>query len=98
MDAGIGSARALGQRRFSRDAAESGLEFSLDGWKAGLDLPTLKIGAVVGEGELPGLEAGVGLGLVRHLESLYSSLRDEDGWVRSLDAPVREQARRGHIS
>jgi hypothetical protein len=29
-------------------------------------LPALKVGAVVGQGELPGLEAGIGLRLVRH--------------------------------
>ena len=58
MHAGVGAAGALGKRRFARDAAEGGLQFSLDGGLAGLNLPAAVIGAVVGEGELPGAEIG----------------------------------------
>ena len=47
--------------RFS-DFGEDGFEDALDSGQAGLDLPAVVIGAVVGEGQLPGLDAGVGLG------------------------------------
>ena len=73
VDAGVGAARALGQWRFSRDAAERSLQLALDGREAGLHLPALKVGAVVGEGKLPGLEAGIGLRLIGH-------------WIRCLSA------------
>jgi hypothetical protein len=60
VDASIGAARALGQRRFTGNAAEGCLELALDGGVPGLNLPAVKIGAVVGEGELPGLRGGGG--------------------------------------
>jgi hypothetical protein len=55
VHAGVGAAGALGQRRFTDDAAEGGLQLALDGGFAGLDLPSVEIGAVVGEGEFPRL-------------------------------------------
>ena len=55
MHAGVGAAGALGQGRFADNATESGLQFTLDCEKAGLDLPAGEIGAVVGEGEFPRL-------------------------------------------
>jgi len=45
---------------FAGDAAEGGLEFTLDGGLAGLNLPTAEIGAIVGEGELEGSRGGLG--------------------------------------
>src|SRR5580698_750222 len=56
VDAGIGAAGALGQWGFAGDAAEGGLQFSLDGGLTGLDLPAAEVGAVVGEGQLPGMK------------------------------------------
>lgn len=61
VDACIRAAGALRERRLAGDAAERRLQFALDGREAGLNLPALKIGAVVSEGELPGLEVRGGL-------------------------------------
>ena len=66
VDSGIGAAGALGQRRFAGDAAESGLQFALDGGLAGLHLPALEASAIVGEGYFPSLERRCGLVLVAH--------------------------------
>jgi len=57
---GVGASRALGQRRFAGDAVEGSLEFALDSGIPRLYLPAVKIGAVVSEGELPGLRSGAG--------------------------------------
>ena len=51
VDAGIGASRALGQELFSGEALDGVGESSLDGGLAGLDLPAVEGGAVVGEGE-----------------------------------------------
>ena len=56
VDSGVGAAGALRQRRLAGDAAQRGLQFALDGRQAGLHLPALEVGAVVGQGQLPGLE------------------------------------------
>lgn len=72
VDAGVGAAGTLRERGFSRDAAESCLELALDGGQAGLHLPALKGGAVVGQSELPVLEAGIGLRFDRHWSCLPS--------------------------
>jgi len=60
VDAGVCAPRPLGERRFSGDATEGCLEFSLDGGVPRLNLPAAKIGAVIGEGEHPGLRSGAG--------------------------------------
>ena len=62
VHAGVGAARTLGQGRFADDAAESRLQFALNSAMAGLDLPAVKVGAVVGEGEFPRLICSGGLG------------------------------------
>lgn len=59
VNAGVGAARALRERGFTGDAAEGGLEFTLDCELAGLDLPAAEVSAVVGEGELEGLRNGL---------------------------------------
>ena len=62
VNAGVGAARALGQRGFAGDPAQGGLQFALDGRLSRLNLPAAEVGAVVGQGQLPGLrEARVGL-------------------------------------
>lgn len=66
MDSSVGAAGALRQGRFARDSAEGCLELSLDGRQAGLDLPALEVRSIVGEGQLPGLEAGIGLRFLGH--------------------------------
>ena len=53
MDAGVGTAGALGQDAFADGAVDGVGEESLDGGQAGLDLPAVVRGAVVGEDELP---------------------------------------------
>jgi len=46
---------------------EGGLKFALDGEFAGLDLPAMEVGAVVGEGEFPVLGLlGCDLGGIGH--------------------------------
>ena len=55
VHAGVGAAGALGQRRLADDAPESRLQFALDGGFAGLDLPAVEVGAVVGESQFPRL-------------------------------------------
>ena len=51
VNAGVGASGALGQELFSGEALDGFGESSLDGGLAGLDLPAVKGGAVVGEGE-----------------------------------------------
>ncbi len=63
MDAGVGASRALGQGRFAGDMAKRRLQLALDGTFAGLHLPAVEIGAVVGQGQLPGSGARDGLGV-----------------------------------
>ena len=52
---GIGAARSLGQRRLADNACEGGLQFALDGAFAGLHLPPVEVGSVIGDDEFPGL-------------------------------------------
>ena len=66
VDAGVGAAGTLGEGRFAGDAAQGGLQLALDGGFTGLNLPAPELGAVVGQGELPGLQAGCGLGAYSH--------------------------------
>ena len=51
VHAGVGASGALGQKLFSGEALDGVGESSLDGGLAGLDLPAVKGGAVIGEGE-----------------------------------------------
>ena len=53
MNAGIGAAGALWEDGFAGDLADGFGECALDGRKAGLNLPTVEVGAVVTESELP---------------------------------------------
>ena len=66
MDAGVGATGTLGQRSLAGDTAQSGLQLALDGGLSGLNLPAAELRAVVGQGQLPGLQAGSGLGDVGH--------------------------------
>ncbi len=66
MNAGIGAPRALGQGRFPANPPQRRLQFSLDGSFSRLHLPAAEIRAVVGQGQLPGLERGLGLGGFDH--------------------------------
>ena len=66
VHAGVGASRALGQRRFSGDPAQSRLQLALNGELARLHLPAAELRAVVGQGQLPVLELGRGLGLFGH--------------------------------
>ena len=50
VDAGVGAAGALGEDGFTGDVVEGLGEGALDGEKAGLDLPAVEVGAVVGRG------------------------------------------------
>src|ERR1700677_452923 len=50
MDAGVGAAGALRQRGFACNAAERCLKLALDGSNAGLHLPALEVGSIVGQG------------------------------------------------
>lgn len=61
VDAGIGAARPLRKRRLAGNAAKRGLQLALDRRKAGLNLPALKVRAVVGKSELPGLKGSLSL-------------------------------------
>ena len=67
MNAGVGAARALGERGFAGDPAQGRLQFALDCWLPGLHLPAAEIGAVIGQGQLPGLWSGRGFGRDRSL-------------------------------
>ena len=53
MYAGIGASGTLGQGCLTGHPPERGLQFSLDGGPAGLDLPSAEIASVVGKGSLP---------------------------------------------
>lgn len=53
VDAGIGAPASLRENGFSGDAFDGGRELALDSSVAGLDLPAVEIGSVIGEGELP---------------------------------------------
>ena len=53
VDAGVGAAGALGKTVFAGDMGDAAGERALDGGEAGLDLPAVKCGAVVGESDLP---------------------------------------------
>ena len=67
VDAGVSAAGTLRQGRFADNAAERGLQFALDGALAGLNLPTVEIGAVVGDGQFPILSLfRIGLDRVCH--------------------------------
>ena len=52
VDAGVGTARALGKNGFTGDAMNGLGEGALDGGDIGLDLPTVVRGSVVAEDEL----------------------------------------------
>jgi hypothetical protein len=51
VDPGVRPARAGDVDRGALDAGGDFFEGSLDGWQAGLDLPAVKVGAVVGHGD-----------------------------------------------
>ena len=51
MDAGVGASGALGQKLLSGEALDGLRQGTLDGGLAGLDLPAVKGGAIIGEGE-----------------------------------------------
>jgi hypothetical protein len=70
MDTGIGAPGALGQGRFTRNPAQGCLQFTLDGGFRGLNLPAAEIRAIVGQGELPGLQIWGGLGEIGHSNQL----------------------------
>jgi hypothetical protein len=53
MDTCVGATGALGQDALAGDAVKSIAQSALDGGQAGLDLPAMIGGSVVGEGELP---------------------------------------------
>ena len=59
MNAGVGAAGALRQRRFAGDALQGSLQLALD-CRSGLHLPAVEVGAIVGKGELPGLRSRPG--------------------------------------
>jgi hypothetical protein len=54
MDAGVGASGALGQKLLSGEALDGLRQGTLDGGLAGLDLPAVKGGAIIGEGEFEG--------------------------------------------
>ena len=53
VDSGVGSSRPLWKDQFAGDVLDSLGECSLDGGKAGLNLPAVKWGSIVGEDCLP---------------------------------------------
>jgi hypothetical protein len=53
VDAGVGAAGALREDALAGGAVDGVGERALDGGQAGLDLPSVVGGSVVGEGELP---------------------------------------------
>ncbi len=53
VDAGVGAAGALGEDGFAGDAVDCLGECALDGGQAGLNLPAVVGGSVVGEDGLP---------------------------------------------
>ena len=68
VDAGVGAAGALGEDVLVEDGAQGGGESSLDGREAGLDLPAVEAGAVVGQLELPvghGFDSSMGAARLR---------------------------------
>ena len=70
VDAGVGAAGALRENAFAGDAVEYVAEGALDGGQAGLDLPAVVWGSVIGEGELPvGHDALDGITRAGHIES-----------------------------
>ena len=73
VDAGVGAAGALGEDAFAGDAVDGVGERALDGGQAGLDLPAVEGGAVVGEGELP----------VRHAYALDGNTSRGRQWYSS---------------
>ena len=50
VDAGVGAAGAVDGDRFLGDLADGVVEGALDRWQAGLELPAVEVGAVVGDG------------------------------------------------
>ena len=77
--------RSPAEGRFAGDAAEGGLEFSLDGGFAGLNLPAAEVGAVIGQGQLPVLWQAPGWVEIGHM-------------VFRLDNRVLEAGARGMAS
>ena len=51
VDAGVGAARAVHDDSFLGDFARGGVNFALDRWEAGLELPTVEVSSLVGDGE-----------------------------------------------
>jgi hypothetical protein len=64
VNASIGASAALGQDALAGDALDGRGQLSLNGEVAGLDLPAVEIGSVVGEGELP----------IHALEGIFSKI------------------------
>jgi len=53
VHAGVGAPGPLGEGGLAQDAIERRSQFALDGGVAGLNLPAVKVGAIVGEDEFP---------------------------------------------
>jgi hypothetical protein len=53
VDSGVGASAALREDALAGDALDGVGQFSLDSAVAGLDLPAVEIGSVIGESELP---------------------------------------------
>jgi hypothetical protein len=64
MDPGVGASAALGQDALPGDALDGVGQLALNGEVAGLDLPAVEIGSVIGEGELP----------IHALEGIFSKI------------------------
>jgi hypothetical protein len=92
VDAGIGTARTLGQDAFADGPVDGVGEEALDGRQIGLDLPPIKSGAIVGEDEFPVSHAVICT--VSRVESLVAGcplfVRDRlyscTGWGSGLES------------
>jgi hypothetical protein len=51
VDAGVCAAGAVNNNSLLRNFARGGVNFALDRWEAGLELPAVEVGAIVGDCE-----------------------------------------------
>lgn len=70
MNSGVGTSGTLGKWSLTGNAAEGRLQFALDGGFPRLYLPAAEICAVIGQGQFPVLEDGLGFGEIGHFWAL----------------------------
>lgn len=82
VDSGVGAARALRQELFSGEALDDSGERALDGGLAGLDLPAVEGGAIIGESEFESTHCEVqGCIFRRESQSMSENECRLRGWV-----------------